>query len=360
MRDELKELLDSIDVESYLDREGLTYRLTRGSSGQQLNLKYCPVCGGSEFKVYLNADSGLGNCFHGSCDSRFNKFSFIRANLGAVSVAETIRHIKTVASEHGWRQKRTVKYVVDEDLGELKFPDSIELPFGGKNLKYLTDRGITPEIASYFYLRYSKSGVFKYRDGDRERYQDYSARVIIPIYDFEGALVSFQGRDMTGAAERKFLFPPGYASTGKYLYNGYNAMRSKRVVLCEGFFDVASAKMALDEDVSLRDVTPIGSFGKHLSNGGSDDQVGEFLKLKKVGLREVCIAWDGEKSAMTAAVKTALVLNSCGLKVSVAFLPKGCDPNEIPRHTFRAAYSGAMIVNRSTVVKVLAKINEIY
>ena len=357
MRHDLKELLDSIDVESYLDREGITYRQTRGSSGEQFNLKDCPVCGGSEYKVYLNAESGLGNCFSGQCESKFNKFSFIRANLQGVPFSELMRHIKTVASEQGWRQKKQIKHDVDNDLNELQFPESVDLPFEGKNLKYLTDRGVTNEIASYFYLRWSKNGVFKYNDGNQIRQQDYSSRVIIPIYNLEGELVSYQGRDVTGESDRKYLFPPGFASTGKYLFNGANAINSKRVVICEGVFDIFAAKIALDSDISLRDVTPIGSFGKHISNGFGNDQMGEIIKLKRKGLKEVCIAWDGEVEAIKAAVRSALVVSGMGIKTTVAMLPKDKDPSDCSIDEFLNAYRSATVINKISAIKLLSTLS---
>lgn len=358
MSEQLKELLELIDVECYLDREGIQYKATRGSSGEQFNLKCCPVCGGAEWKVYLNADSGLGNCFHGSCEAKFNKFSFIKAGLQGVSFSELMRHIKAVASEQGWRQKKEVKYMVDNDTGDLRFPESVELPLDGKNLKYLTDRGITPEIASYFYLRYSKNGLFKYHDGERDRQQNYASRVIVPIYNLVGELVSFQGRDITGEADRKYLFPPGYASTGKYLFNGHNAIGAKRVVICEGVFDVFAAKIALDHDVSLRDVVPVGSFGKHLSNGFDDDQIGQVIKLKKKGLRELTFMWDGEADALRAAIKSAIVITGIGVKARVAMLPKGKDPNECSVGEVLAAFNSATVITKMSAIKLLSSPNQ--
>ena len=58
---ELEEALDRIDMEAWLDAEGIDYKITRGSRGTQINVKECPCCGNSNWKVYLNADNGLGN-----------------------------------------------------------------------------------------------------------------------------------------------------------------------------------------------------------------------------------------------------------------------------------------------------------
>lgn len=358
MREQLKEILDQIDMESYLDQEGIQYRLTRGSNGQQLNVKECPFCGNRKWKVYIGANTGLGNCFSGDCGETFNKFSFIRANMPGASNSDVIRYIKKIATQHGWRQKKLTRFLVqgEEEIG-LKFPDSVELPFKGKNLKYLSNRGITSDIASYFYLRYCKQGYFRYHDGERERVQDYSERVIIPVYDLDGNLVSFQGRDITGEAERKYLFPPGFASTGKYLYNGHNALGARRIVICEGAFDVMAAKVALDSEVALRDVVPVGSFGKHLSNGFGGDQVEQIIRLKKRGLKEVVFMWDGEVRALRDAIRSALVVSSVGVISKVAILPKDRDPNEIAVGELIAAFTNAQLITKLTAVKLLSRLS---
>src|SRR5690606_9971530 len=109
----------------------------------------------------------------------------------------------------------------------------------------------------YFALRFCHKGLWKYRDEVRGNcFVDFSQRIIIPVFDLDGNLVSFQGRDITGKAEKKYLFPNGFASTGEHLYNGHNVQRTARIVVGEGAFDVAATKVALDGDPDLRDVVP--------------------------------------------------------------------------------------------------------
>lgn len=353
--DTLKEILDTIDMEAYLDREAVDYRHTRGSSGDQLNVRECPVCGGSKWKVFLNAETGLGNCFHGDCSARFNKYSFIRAHIGSPTNAKTFEHIKQVAREQGWRAPRKHSNAVNLAPATLKLPQSLPFPIKGRNLAYLQNRGVGVEVAQYFNLRYCHEGKFWYKLDGKNRFQSYDRRILIPIFDLEGTLVSFQGRDITGEAEKKYLFPPEFASTGKYLYNGHNAVGAKRIVVGEGAFDVIATKIALDEDMSLRDIVPVGTFGKHLSSGdpNGNDQFGAFLKLKERGLEEVTFMWDGEAQATKDAIKAALLLRQAGLKVRIALLPKGKDPNEVAPIEVRKAYWSAKIVNRAEVTKLL-------
>jgi DNA primase len=177
----------------------------------------------------------------------------------------------------------------------------------------------------------------------------FDGRIIIPIFNLDGELVSFQGRDIMGTAEKKYLFPPGFAVTGKHLFNGHNVVASSRVVLGEGAFDVMALKIALDEDESLRNVTPIGSFGKHLS----EDQMTRFAELKERGVKEVCFMWDSEVGAIDAAIVAGTELKRrYGLEVKIAILPKGKDPNECSTEDVRNAYYGALLLTKENAVRL--------
>jgi DNA primase len=343
-------------MEQWLDREGVKYKVTHGSRGTQLNVKDCPCCGGGNWKVYLNAESGLGNCFSGDCETKFNKWKFIKASLGAISTRQVVEHVKEVAKEMGWRPIVKKSAAVQIERPELRLPDSYELPIDGRNLKYLDNRNITGEVAAYFHLRFCKKGWFRYIDNEGEqRFQKYDDRILIPIFDLEGKLVSFQGRDITGTADRKYLFPPGYSSTGTYLYNGHNAVGAERIVIGEGAFDVMAIKIALDGEAALREVVPVGSFGKHLSVGSDDSQMDKLLQLKERGLREVTFMWDGEKAATRDAVKAALEVRKVGLVARIAFLPKDKDPNEVAPSVVRDAFWKAEALTPLTAAKIKLK-----
>lgn len=349
--EEFAEALSSIDMESWLDREGVRYKITRGSSGRQANIKECPCCGNSNWKVYIGLESGLGNCF--VCEEKFNRWKFISKTLNVPNRA-VVEHIKQVAKEFGWMAKRLTSRATNVEKAKLLLPTSIELPYKGKNLKYLDNRGITSDLAAYFGFRFCLKGKFEFMgENGRILSQDYSNRVIIPVFDLAGELVSFQGRDITGEAEKKYLFPPGFSSTGSELYNGLNAVGSERIVIGEGVFDVAATKIALDGEQSLRDVTPIGSFGKHLSHGDERSQMNKLLELKSKGLRQVTLMWDAEKEAIKAAVKAARMIRSYGLLARVAILPKGKDPNEVPASEVRAAFWKATVIDDMSATKLL-------
>ncbi|WP_342234672.1 toprim domain-containing protein [Inquilinus sp. OTU3971] len=355
MSAEFDEALDALDMEFLCDHEGIDYKITHGSSGQQLHLKECPFCGNSKWKTYANLETGRGNCF--VCSTGFNKWSFIRAHLGDPTVAGVRDFVRQVVRAQGWRPKRRIAVAVDETT--IKLPLSFPLPTeDGQNLVYLERRGITAELAGYFRLRFCADDWWRYiRDDGKPGGQNFGNRVIIPVYNLDGELVTFQGRDILGTSDRKYLFPMKLPATGRFLYNGQNARRAKRAVMGEGAFDVIALKAAVDEDEALRDIVPIGSFGKHLSYGSADgvDQLGQLLALKRGGLEEVIICWDGEVEALEAAIEAALRIGNVGLLARVALLPKDKDPNEVAPAISREAIYKAILIDRHSATRLRLK-----
>ena len=261
----------------------------------------------------------------------YNKLTFIKAAIETESWSEVARHCQEVLEEQGYRPKRRLEIAVETP--EAKLPRSFPLPTpAGENLSYLEERGISSDLARYFHLRYSEGGVWNYVDDEGgKRYQDFGKRLIIPVHDLDGELATFQGRDVTGEKEPRYLFPKGLPGTGRFLLNGQNVKGVARLCMGEGAFDVMATKAAFDQHPELRDVGVVGSFGKNLSYGSMDgnDQLGRFIQLKTGGLREVTIMWDGGAKELMAALDAAKILNGIGLSVRIALLPDGCDPNEI-------------------------------
>ena len=351
---DLKEILESIDPEYFLDREGIEYRLTSGSSGEQLNVKTCPFCGQAKWKVFMNAQHGAGNCFSGSCETKFSKYKFIRQHFG-LSHSALIPVIKDIAAEQGWRPKVRKRERLDI-FGTLKLPDSVELPEGESNHIALVKRGIDIPTTRYFDLRFCKEGFYEYELNGTTMRQSYDERIIIPIYDLDGEMVAFQGRDVTGNAPKKYIFPPGRPSSGHYLYNGHNAIGIPHVVICEGVFDVMSTHMALCSGRKT-DMVAIGTFGKHISEGNGNDQIAEFLRLKRKGLTTVTFLWDGEIKALRDAANNAVKLRKIGLKTRVAKLPLDKDPNEVPQHVILEVLEQACELDRKNTVSFILRLD---
>ena len=344
--------LDNLDMEDYLSSSGVDFRATTGSKGPQFNLKECPRCGGSDWKVFMGRDSGFGNCFHGSCVGQpgYNKYTFIR-ELTGLSSKDTMKHIEDFVKLRGWRpptkkEDWTPKTAKGAELPEARF----------EAIRYLTKRGFDESVIRYFGWLYSEDGCFEYMGREDELVsQSYAGRVIIPVCDLAGRIVTFQGRDTTGTANRKYLFPPGLPGTGRYLYNANNVLGKERVAMGEGAFDVAALHCALDD----MGVGSIGSFGKSLSGSTTvqqDDQLGQLIELKRSGLKELTFMWDGESKTIEDACKAALKVRSIGLKVKIGMLPEGKDPNEVSEAVVRHVYANAVTATLPGINRLRAKL----
>lgn len=341
--------LDEIDLETYLDREGCDYTHSYGTRGLQLNLKECPACGEGGRKTYINADSGLGNCFHGACNFKFNKFKLVQ-KISGLTGRSLDDHIASVSEEQGWVPKKERKLIT---VDVLKLPSKLRpIPEAGRHLRYLAERGITEDSALAFELKYCHDGWWSYMIGDEEKWVSYGKRVVIPIAGLDGALVSFQGRDVTGTKSPKYIFPTGFAVAGSHLYNGHNFKDHVHAVVGEGVFDAIAIYQALQGHSSFRDFIPLATFGMHLSSG-PDGQIAKFIELKSRGLRAVTMMWDSESKAMIQAVKSGLQLLSVGLVVLIARLPDGLDPNEATAEQVRYAILNATLLTRSSAISLL-------
>lgn len=322
------EALTELDIEYVLQDEGIDYKDTWGRSGRQLNVKTCPFCGNNKYKVYMNAVTGLGNCFAGSCSQgNFNKWVFLTA-LYDLNPKDLQAKINLMAIQQGWRPKEEyVKF----DPGELNLPSCTpcaELP---AMPRYLMNRGITADIAQHFDLRLCESGWFSVDDPTGKTIkQNYANRIIIPVFNLQGEMVSFQGRDTTGEAEKRYLFPPMFSGTGSQLYNIQNWRPGMdTVIITEGPFDAVGAYKAIRANKLEDKYLATASFGMNFSESmHTDDQINRLLELKERGLKNVYMLWDNEKPALLAAIKACKRIIRYGLKAHLAVLQDAKDPGE--------------------------------
>lgn len=357
MSNGIEELLEDFDLEVFLDDNGIEYSVKHGNSGEQLNLKECPRCGGSGWKVFINRETGVGNCFHGSCvdDPWFNKLKFVSIYSG-VSYGEALRSIRKFNEDLGWRPKEKTssrKQVKEVDLSSLKLPESHELPTAsGNNLKYLNQRGVTKEQTKKHGLRYCENGYHEYDSAEGKKRQYFTGRVLVPIKDMKGNLVTFQGRDISGDAQRKYLMASGLPATGRYLYNSHNCVGNECITLCEGVFSVYGAEEAFRKHGV--DSGVVGTFGKSLStNLDNDSQLSQILTLKREGLKKIVFMWDAEDNTIESARKEALALQKVtGLKCFVAELPDGEDPGSASHEEIVKAFEEAYEVNWRSMIKM--------
>lgn len=110
---------------------------------------------------------------------------------------------------------------------------------GGKlttmHLNYLLGRDFHPFALERKYGLKGTGMVGRWKD------RDFSYRLIIPVKDMDGNLISFLGRDITGKQELRYKNCPAELSAKpvkETLYNIEAAKNFDTVVVCEGVFDL--------------------------------------------------------------------------------------------------------------------------
>ena len=144
-------------------------------------------------------------------------------------------------------------------------------------------------------------------------------RLLFPIHDLRGRIVGFGGR-VIGEGEPKYLNSPDSEvfHKGRLLYNLHDAKhairKAERAVLVEGYFDVLRLVEAGIENV----VAPLGT-------GLTSDQA----QLLKRFTGQVVLLYDSDAPGLRATFRTADEFLRVGLRVTVATLPPGEDPDTL-------------------------------
>jgi DNA primase len=210
-----------------------------------------------------------------------------------------------------------------------------------------------------FALRWSAFGSNAYRNEKGETIkQSFANRIIIPVYDLDGVLVTYQGRDVTGTSEIRYRFAGGMPGTGRFLYHGHAARAAgvKTAVICEGVFDVIGAQKAIDGCPQLDGFAPIGTFGKHVSkNDSGPDQITALRRLARLGMTSAVFLWDAEPAAYQAALTASEGLLGLGLEIRVACLPRGLDPGEADARVIQSAIINALPATRTSLLRMRLK-----
>ena len=146
-------------------------------------------------------------------------------------------------------------------------------------------------------------------------------RLLFPIHDVRARVVGFGGR-LLGDGEPKYLNSPdsGVFHKGQLLYNLHQAKQAIRqaefAVVVEGYFDALGLIQVGIENV----VAPLGT-------GLTPDQATLLRRFTE----PVVLLYDADAPGMRASFRAADVLLRVGLRVSVATLPPGEDPDTLAR-----------------------------
>ncbi len=217
----------------------------------------------------------------------------------------------------------------------------LELPEADRARRYLMERDVSLDAAAELRLGYAprggefltamrtlgiadavlvEAGLAMERE-DHTVVARFRGRLLFPIHDLRGRVVAFGGR-ILGAGEPKYLNSPETPIFHKsdqlyHLFLARNAIRKAgQAILVEGYFDVQRLVLAGIDHV----VAPLGT-------SLTDAQAA----LLKRYTSEVVVLYDSDAPGLKATFRAADVLLAHGIRVRVATLPEGDDPDSLVR-----------------------------
>lgn len=319
----------------------------------------CPFHNEKTPSFYVNDDKGFYHCFgcgaHGDAirwmtDQRGLPFIDAVKELAAAAgldMPEQDRH----AAERAERARGLHEAMADAAAWFAERLNGIE---GGEARAVLDRRGITAETARAFGLGFAPDSRGKLKDAlkaygdamlveagllikveDKEPYDRFRGRLMIPIRDARGRVIAFGGR-IIGDGEPKYLNSPDTPlfDKGRTLYNLDRALpaarKAGRVIAVEGYMDVIALTQAGFAEV----VAPLGT-------ALTEHQLERLWRM--VDMPTLCFDGDaaGQKAAIRAAHR-ALPLIRPGRKLAFVQLPLGQDPDDLIATGGSAAFQSVL------------------
>ncbi|HEY6107827.1 MAG TPA: DNA primase, partial [Gemmatimonadales bacterium] len=302
----------------------------------------CPFHGGTHRNFAVIPRKGMFHCF--VCHASGDVFTFFMKRLGMdypTAVREVARRTGITIPERGPtgpdpREPLFSAVAAAHDWFARALHDGEEAETARA---YLLSRKITLEQATELGLGYAprgaafgaamqalgieepvllEAGLLRRRD-DGVVVPRFRGRLLFPIHDLRGRVVAFGGR-ILGEGEPKYLNSPETPifHKGKLLYHLHaarHAMRkAERALLVEGYFDVIRPALAGIEEV----VAPMGT-------GLTPDQA----ELLRRYAPQVVLCYDSDDAGLRATFRAGDELLRAGVRVSVATLPEGEDPDSL-------------------------------
>ena len=186
-------------------------------------------------------------------------------------------------------------------------------PRGNEFIEAMKSHGVNADVLL-------EAGLIVKREDDTTRPRFWN-RLLIPIRDIRGRVVGFGGRILSDG-EPKYLNSPDTKifHKGKLLYNLHDAKQGirkhERAIVVEGYFDVLGLL-----EVGVENV--VASLGTAFT-------AGQAALLKRY-TKEATILYDSDPAGLKATFRSADEMLRVGLRVSVATLPDGEDPDSLAR-----------------------------
>ena len=317
----------------------------------------CPFHGGTHRNFAVIPKKGMFYCF--VCHEAGDVFTFFMKKLGMdypTAVRDVARRVGITIPERTGPtgpDPREPLYQAVATAADWYARQLRESPEAEIARKYLESRHVTMEQAQLQGLGYAprgaeflaamkglglreevllEAGLLVKREESKNLIPRFRGRLLFPIHDLRSRVVAFSGR-VLGDGEPKYLNSPESPvfHKGKLLYNLHvakHAMRkAERAILVEGQFDVLRVTLAGLEEV----VAPLGT-------GLTEDQAA----LLQRHTSHVILLYDSDDPGLRATFRAGDELLRHKLRVSVATLPEGEDPDTIVERKGIAALEEAL------------------
>ena len=319
----------------------------------------CPFHGGTHRNFAVIPKKGMFYCF--VCHEAGDVFTFFMKKLGMdypTAVRDVARRVGITIPERTGPtgpDPREPLYQAVATAADWYARQLRESPEAEIARQYLESRHVTMEQAQVQGLGYAprgggadflaamkglglreevllEAGLLVKRGESTNLIPRFRGRLLFPIHDLRSRVVAFSGR-VLGDGEPKYLNSPESPvfHKGKLLYNLHvakHAMRkAERAILVEGQFDVLRVTLAGLEEV----VAPLGT-------GLTEDQAA----LLQRHTSHVILLYDSDDPGLRATFRAGDELLRHKLRVSVATLPEGEDPDTIVERKGIAALEEAL------------------
>ncbi len=302
----------------------------------------CPFHREKTPSFFVSPERQMYHCF--GCGAGGDVFSFLM-NYLSFSFAEAVEEL---ATEAGIKLERTGRDTTRTDIfreilteAHKYYRKQLSGKSGALAIKYLEGRRLSERIVEKlgiawapdegglsYYLRgkgYSESQIIESGVALRSTrgsgiYDRFRGRILFPISDRRGRVISFGGRLIRESATDAPKYINGPDSPiyrkGDYLYGYRDAARASRdldmIILVEGYFD--HARFA---DVGFECV--VATCGTALTSP----------QARQMGaLASVYICYDGDRSGQKASVRAAEVILEQGYLPGIIAIPGGQDPDD--------------------------------
>ena len=231
------------------------------------------------------------------------------------------------------------------------FVASLEAPGGAKAREYLKSRGFNARTVERFGFGFAPNerqamkaslkqfdekllieGGLRIAVEDKEPYDRFRNRLMLPIHDARGRVIAFGGRILEADSKApKYLNSPDTPlfDKGRTLYNLHRAgpasRQSGRMIVVEGYMDVIALAAAGFEEA----VAPLGT-------ALTERQIELLWRMVETPI--LCFDGDaaGQRAAMRA-IERALPLLRPAHSLAIVRLPAGLDPDDLLKAKGRGA-----------------------